>query len=409
MTRIFLAGALALSIASVVAASPPRRTVVLARGTSSSVETGGDVVTVAPAFGLARYDDVVGVSFDQYGRTLSLQGKKTGEAKLLIEYTDSNIGEIIRVVVVEKPVADRYQFALSSLAGVEALDPNAIHAAADQLVITGTMYSAADLQRCIALEQQGQPVTKARRKAAAVRVVCAARLSPAAVAVHPDQGYDARANLAISEEPAPAGAGAQQGAEGESIWRATVRFAEVPILQMTSRNRADLLARLGRFVAKLNHSIGEWKRTAEARAMYPTTFTARPTPTGHELRMTWKFDQGRAGEALVSFTPADVQDAAARAGGADRLVQWWAAVLQDTFRLYLMAARPLRTLTGADDDPLLALYRRAVRISGGQFDRTNAAVALARAHFATRLATGSDPFTTVLLPPSRFAGSSVSP
>jgi hypothetical protein len=168
------------------------------------------------------------------------------------------------------------------------------------------------------------------------------------------------------------------------------------VFSLAARDRAALLSRVGDFARRLEKALAEWQQEAGQGRIYPTTFQVRNAGGAYELGMTWKYDQGRFGEALIRISPEELQAASMRSGGgSDRLVQWWASLLYDAFRLYFMAMRPART-----GDALAALYQSGVRVSPTTFDRSNSAVALARGYFALKASTGKDPFAELLVKPT---------
>jgi hypothetical protein len=385
-----------------------RNTIVLAAGETVVYTSASQIATLAtPAGTNTGAGEVIRYQFDQYDTNIAIRGTKPGEVKLLIEGTTQRITEVVNVVVLEPAVADRYRFAVSSIAGIEGLSPASVHVGGRQVAVVGTVYSVADLNRCIALEGQYVETGSKKKKAEPVPPVsCLVDLSPAAPAVFPQQGYVPHVNVRLTELIGDPNAAVVEARERQTPWAAEVRLAQVPVLTLSSANRADLVARVSDFSRRLERAIAEWKKQAAANRIYPATFQVRPAAGAYELGMTWKYEQGRFGEALIRLTPEELQGASMRSGGgAERLVQWWAALLQDAFRLYFMSLRPAH---GAA--PLNDLYQNAVKLAPGAFDRASAPVAAARAHFAMRAASGKDPFEELLVrPPAEFQPSAIAP
>jgi hypothetical protein len=304
---------------------------------------------------------------------------------------------------------------VSSIAGIEGLGAESVHVAGRQVVVAGTVYSVADLNRCIALETQSaaapSPAAPVRRKGRkppatpAPTITCLASLSPAAPAVFPQQGYLPRASLALNEVVSGQGA-VSESAERQSTWVATVKLGQVPVLTLSSPSRAPLVGRVADFSRKLSKAIDEWKVQAVANRIYPTTLQVRSAGGAYSLGMTWKYDQGRFGDSLIQMSPQELQAASMQSGGgSDRLVQWWAALLQDAFRLYFMALRPAHTGNALND-----LYQNAVKLAPAAFDRASAPVAVARGYFAMRSSSGKDPFEELLVrPPAEFQPPAIAP
>ncbi|MEO8216740.1 MAG: hypothetical protein ABI718_06635 [Acidobacteriota bacterium] len=410
MKKLFFSFILTLGALSLLAApATVRKTVVMAQGESLPFMTEAPIATIStPAGTNEGKEEVVRYLFQQYDRNITLQALKLGEAKLLIENTDSHIGEVVKVVVTNKDLAARYRYVTGSLAGIVGLSPEDVHVAGDRIVVTGKVYSMADLNRCDALASQGAPPPAKGRKAKPVAnpIICLTRLSSAAPAIFPDRGYIPAVNLQVDEQVPGVADANMPGGEGVSMWSATVRFGDVPVLTMDSSDRAGLIRRVSDLAGSLDKASAEWRAQAEKGSIYPTVFRGRSTGTNYEISMVWKFDQGTKGVPLIQVSPQEVQHASMMAGGAgDRLISWWTAILQDTFRLYYLGQRPSGTLSSSNKDPLMPLYESAVRLTGGKFDRTNSAIAVARGYYALKAVSGQDPFQNLLTsPPTDFSG-----
>jgi len=400
--------ALLLVCPAVLAADGPlRKTVVLQTGEQLVHTAGGQIATLATPAGTNQgKNEVVRYSFEQYDSNIALSAVKAGEIKLLIEYTDQQIHEVVNVIVTDKATAERYRYVVSSLAGVTGISPEDVQLSGEQIAITGSVYSVTDLNRCIGLESHDVQAVRGK-KPAVQRVHCLARLSSAAPLVFPDQGYMPRVNLQV-EQRVPAGE-TSEATERASQWNATVRLGDVPVLTLTARDRAPLVSRVTGFSGRLNAALTGWKKQLESNQMYPATFNVRQVGGAYELGMVWKYDQGRQGEALIRVTPEELQAASTRSGGgSDRLVQWWAAILQDAFRLYFLAHSPKETAGSSEKNPLILLYQNAVRLAGASFGRPTAAAALGRSYFSLKSSSGADPFENLLTqPPAQFQPSPI--
>lgn len=334
----------------------------------------------------------VAVHFDQYGNTVHLRATAAGEAKVLCELADNRIGEVLVVSVVKRETYDRYQRAVAAMSGVEGIDENSITAIGDRVVVAGTLYSVSDLQRCARLEQ-----TKG--------TVCAARLASAATVAHPELGFLARASVEIGEETRTVNSAFTSGVEGASQWNAVVRFGDVPVLRAAGGDRESLLGWTSKLVARLNAIAESARRDAEVGRPYPVTFRVSSNEGGYQISALWNFGQGKGGEVIAAIPADALQDVGRDAGNsADRLMQWWVALLQDSFRAYIMAERPIRSAGATTSSPLTALYNDALRLRGSQLSLDAAPVALARAYFAEQFAAGRDPLANLLTSiPSDFA------
>lgn len=393
------------------AQGPLRKRLVMYKGEQLVFTTADSIATVTSPPGTNQApNEIVRFVFEQYDRNIALQALKVGEVKLLVENTDSQIGEIVHVMVTEKATADRYRYVAGAMTGIQGIGADDIHVAGDQVIVSGNVYSVPDLARCTALETQrlavAGPTPKPRRGTPPPlpKILCMARLSSGAPAVYPQLGYTPAVNVAINETAAAVSGGPTAGVEGSSQWNATVRLGDIPVLSLNSPDRSQLISRVAQFAKKLDRALAEWKTQAESNRIYPTTFNARLVSGTYEIAMTWKYDQGRYGEPLIQMTPEELQQASLRSGGgSDRLIQWWSGILQDSFRLYFLASRPSRTLSSAGQGPLLPLYSNALRLSGANFEKGNAPVAIARAYFAMKSVATKDPFEQLLTqPPADF-------
>lgn len=335
-------------------------------------------------------------TFDQYGTRIQLTAKTAGTATLLCEHADNRIGEIVSVTVVPRKLYDLHQRTLNALRGVEGLSPDDI-VVGDDVVVTGKLYAQGDLERCVALERA--------TSAESSQVVCGARLSSAAAIVAPSLGYAARANLEAQSDVATFDA--QNG--GDPLkWTVTVRVGDVPVFRAVSTDRLRVIGTAGELTQKLNRIIDAWRTQTEQKGTaYPVTFRATPRPSGYALTALWSFGHGTTGDALATLSLDDLAPVAADAGVApDRLVQWWLALLEDAFRLYFMAERPVRSGATAASSPVLSLYQSALKLRRAELDPHTAPTAVARAWFASRLASGRDPFENLLTtPPPDFVRS----
>ena len=410
MKKLLFSLVLTLGSLSLMAAPASiRKTVVMAQGESLPFMTEAPIATIsAPAGTNEGKDEVVRYLFQQYDRNITLQALKLGEAKLLIENTDSHIGEVVNVVVTNKDLAARYRYVTGSLAGIVGLSSDDVYVAGDRVVVTGKVYSMDDLNRCNSLASQGIPPPANGKKAKPVAnpIICLTRLSSAAPAIFPERGYIPAVSLQVDEQVAAVSDANMPGAEGSSMWSATVRFGDVPVLTMDSADRQGLIRKVSELAANLGRASDEWRKQAAAGSIYPTVFRGRSTGTNYEISMVWKFDQGTRGVPLIQISPQEVQHASMMAGGAsDRLISWWTAILQDTFRLYYLGQRPSGTLSSSNKDPLLPLYENAVRLTGGKFDPNNSAIAVARGFYAMKATSGQDPFQNLLTSaPTDFSG-----
>lgn len=410
MKTTLLSIALILTAVSVIAApAKVRRTVVMAQGENLTLPTRAPVTTITSPPGTNEGKlQVVRAVFQQYDQSVTLEALKLGEAKLLIEGTDSRIGEVLKVIVTSKDLAARHRNVVGILAGVAGMSSEDVHIAGDRIVVTGEVYSLTDLNRCGAIGSQTAPPPargRARRRTAPRSpVVCLTRMSSAAPAIFPDRGYIPAVSLDVEEQIVPMSDANTPGGEGESMWSAVVRLGDVPVLMMDSSERSTLIQRVANLAENLSRASSEWRAAAEKNEVYPTVFQARSNGGRYEISMVWRFDQGTRGEPLIQFSPQEVQRASIRAGGAsDRLVSWWTALLQDSFRLYYLAQRPSGTLSASTNDPLLPIYESAVRLADGKFERSNSSVAVARGYYALKAATGRDPFQDLLTrPPADF-------
>jgi len=391
--RIVIVAA-ALVVALALDAAPTRKMVVLYPGHQVTYSTDYTLLTVEPPESLkASTNAAVQYGFEQYGQTVVLKGRKSGYGKLLLEKADSNIGGVLHVVVTDKTTYQAYQRILTELTGVDGISADTILVTDGRVLIGGAVYSKADLDRCVGFE-------KAFRKP---KVTCAARLSSAVNVVFPAEQYDVRASVETKETADPIAGGEDRGLEGESLWTVTVRLGDVPVLGMESRQLSSFVPRIASFCDELDTVIQQWTAdTAKKKVPYPATFSAVRTSSGYELRGQWRFTQGSRGSLLAKVTADDVVSF----GVPGRAVNWWAAILQDTFHLYFLAERPARTLSATSPMPLVDLYDNAVRIEP-TFSKENARSALSRSYFSILSSTGTDPFDQLLVQvPTDFKESS---
>ena len=375
--------AVALFAAAGAVAGPLRIHVVMYPGQQVTHTSSGALLTV-----VVTPPGSIGVKFDQYGNTVRLNATKPGEMKVACEYADNRIGEVLLVSVVKKDVFDRFERAGSVLSGVEGAT---VSVAGRDVYVTGKLYSVADMQRCTDLEGSG--------------VVCAAQMASAAPVVHPELGFVPRASLEIIERPNTVPSAFTTGVEGDSDWDAIVRFGDVPVLRVTEANRVGLLGWAIHLVGRLNGISSAVRKSAAEGRTYPVTFHAVSDGTSFRISALWNFDQGSGGEVLARIPARDLQAVSAQSGiAADRLIEWWMALLQDSMRGYILAERPIRSAGAATLSPLAGLYDNALRLRGSQLTADTAAVALARGYFSLQFAAGRDPFADVLTAvPADFA------
>jgi hypothetical protein len=390
--KFLLSLLMAVLSAAALRAEPARRLVVVPKGDQQILSTGGSIISVSTPPGSPT--GIVHYGFQQYSQTITLDALKPGEVKLLVEYTDSSIGDIIDVIVTERKTFDLWRSTVAQLAGLPGLDEGSILPAGNHIVVTGTLYSAADVSRCLAL-QTASPK-------AVPDVICATRMSSVATVVYPDAGSLPLANIELTQSAPPIASETTHGLEGLAKWTLTVRFGDIPALVISSMNRDDLLFRAAVFAWRVNHAASDWRQHISGAATpYPTTFQGIRAGSKWNIGMIWRFDQGTHGEPLIQLTPSDVADIAGSAGGADRAVGWSAAILQDAFRMYEMAQRPTRTISEGSA-PLVKLYEAALGMAPS-LDRTSAPVALARAWYSLQLVAGQDPVASLpSRPPATF-------
>jgi len=331
----------------------------------------------------------IGVKFDQYGNTARLNATKPGEMKVSFEFADNRIGEVLLVSVVKRDVFDRYERATNAM---NSIDGAAVSVAGKDVFVSGRLYSAADMQRCIDIE-------------ASVGAVCAAQMASAAPVVHPELGFVPRASLELIEKPKSVTSAFTSGVEGDSDWEAIVRFGDIPVLSVTESNRLELLRWALRFVSRVNAIAAAVRKSAAEGKTYPVTFHAAPDGTAFRIWCLWNFNQGSGGEVLAKIPARDLQPVTTQSGiAADRLINWWMALLQDSVRSYVLAERPLRSTGASSLSPLAPLYDNALRLRGSQLTTDSAAVALARGYFSLQFAAGRDPLADVLTTvPADFA------
>lgn len=382
---------------SLLAQAVARHNVVVGVGEELMHATSVSIATVtSPAGTNSGAGQVVRATPEQYGQNILLRGVKKGEAKLLVESTASRVAEVINVTVVDKPVAAQYRTVAAAMASVDGIGRDGVVVGEKSILITGRTFSAADQARCMALEKAPRGVS----------VTCAARLNSALPAVFPEAGYTPLPNALIEEEFGEA-SGDVAGSERSSTWVATIRLGDVPVMLLSAPSKSAMVARAATFTTRLRTAIAGWKRAADQGRVYPVTAASRRTATGYEIAMVSRLDQGSRGETLATFTFDELQKATLSSGAtSDQLAEWWAALLQDAFRLYFMGSIPLRTGSGPDN-PLMQTYRAALRLDDSPLSRVNAPARIARGYTAVRWRTGGDPFATSLttVPPA-FSGAS---
>ncbi|HVT45092.1 MAG TPA: hypothetical protein VMT00_11950 [Thermoanaerobaculia bacterium] len=361
---------------ALLAAAPLRSQIVMARGQKVAHTAAAQLVTITLPPGADA--SIVRHGFEQYGQNVAIEALKPGEIKLQLEGTNSRIGEIVTVVVTEKKTWDLYRRVVGALSGVEGISDRSIQVAGDRVVVAATLFSAADLQKCIELESTPG-------------IVCAAQLSSAAAVVYPDTAYRPRGSIELTEQPAPAASATVQGLEGVSTWRAVLRLGDVPFLALVG-SRADVMGRSADFASRFNRAAAEWTKRTDRGLPYPATFRRVASPGGYEVTMQWRHDQGTRGDVLMELAGDAIDPRlSASTGGVDRLLQWSSAILQDSFRLYFLGQRPSRTVTPTEPGPVAMLYDRALRL-GGEMTRVKAPTLLARGFYSMKLSSGSDPF-----------------
>jgi hypothetical protein len=358
-----------------------RRNVILGVGEEVVHMTGVSIATVTTPPGTAS--EAVRFAAEQYGNAVRLRGIKKGDAKLLVESTAARIEEVVHVTVMEKGAAERARQIVTTFANAEGIGRDSVHVASDIVMISGTAFSPADHARCRNAESTAS-------KKSPVTVVCAARMNSAAFVVDGGTDYVPIASVAMREETTAASGEVPAGSEGASRWVAELRFGDVPFAELASNDHSALLRKSGAVVAKLRKASEEWKKAADTQnRIYPVLVHSRRTTSGYELAMQWRLDQGTRGDSIAEFSFDDLQHAVNTAGTApDRVVEWWAGLLQDAFRLYHLGGLPLRT--GASP-ALTSIYRSALSLENTPLGRSNAALRVARSFTATRWSSGADP------------------
>lgn len=384
MIRISSAAFLMLFGALSTAAAVPLRThVVMATGQQLTHTTSGSLLTVK-----AVPEKAVAIHFTQYGNTVTLSATRTGEAKVMCEYADNRIGEVLLVTVVTPAVRQRYESTVSSLGSMEGVGESSISAVRDRVFVTGKLYSASDLERCVAREKES---------AGGVRMVCAARLASAAPAIHPELGFVPRASLELDESASSTSNAFTSGVEGPSTWSVVVRFGDVPVFRAAASDREAILGWSLGLVSRLNAIADESRRAAASGHPFPVAFRSAVNGSNVEIRGSWNFSQGSGGEVVAKVPADELRDTSAQSGiAAERLVAWWAALLEDAFRAYVFAERPIRSTGAATGSPLAPLYDNALRLRGSEMAPDSAGVALARGYFALQLESGREPLADVL-------------
>lgn len=391
MRRILWAALLSLASTVVTAAELPRGSVVLGVGEEALYTSRVSIATVSAPPGAAQQaSGVVKFVAQQYGNNVALRGLKKGETKLLVESTAARVEEVLHVTVVDPATAARYKSVASAMTNVDGVAPSDILVSPNGVLVTGTTFSMSDHNRCLGMERESGKVGKGK-KAVASTVVCAARPNSAIVVVA-NGDLAPQPSVSIREEFAPATGDVPPGTEGNSLWVAEFRFGDVPFAEIASPSRSVLVDKAIAAATRLRKASAEWKQQAEQRnRVYPVLVAARRSSSGYELAMQYRLDQGTKGETILDVTFDELQHAVRASGStSDRIIEWWAAALQDTFRLYYLASTPMRTPGG--DGALLALYRNAVAIDGNAMNRANAPAKVARGYTAQRWAAGRDPF-----------------
>ena len=279
--------------------------------------------------------------------------------------------------------ADAAANARSALSGIEGLDSGSFVSLNDRALISGTVYSIDDLTRCVRYESE------ARGSA-----ICAVRLASVSAAVQPEHGWYPHASLEIIDD-----------INGSLV---TVRFGDVPVLRGLSSDRKRLLSWTTALVSRLNRIATETTRNAHLGKPYPVTFHASFASNNFELRGSWNFDQGRGGDLVATIPAADLQPISAVANvPPERLFNWWAALLQDSFAMYVLSTRPMQT-ESSTPSPLKSMYERALSIRRAHPNTPSGATALALAYFSMSFSSGADPLDGVLtsVPPAFGAGGS---
>lgn len=364
-------------------ASPARISIVLHVGQEIQHSSAAQLLTVSVAPSPQR--SPVSFRYDRYGNSVTVKGASAGSAKLLCEFADNRIGEVLLVTVVPRELYDRYRRVTSAMSGIEGTDARAIVFAGRTVVISGSVYGARDQETCASLESIGG-------------VVCGARLASASYVVRPETRAVPRASLEVREDAEVLESSTTRGVEGASRWTAIVRLGDVPVFHLASTEGQAVIGSAASLVAGLNRMAEKWRaNTLRTGRAYPATFRVIPTGSGYNVTSLWNFSQGSKHEVLGFLRAADLQIASDAAGvSSDRLVGWWTALLEDAFRFYFSAERPSKSSTTSERSPLFALYEDALRLHGSSLDRENAAIELGRAFFARQLVTDADPLGGVL-------------
>ncbi|HUF18073.1 MAG TPA: hypothetical protein VMS12_08535, partial [Thermoanaerobaculia bacterium] len=207
MKTLILSTLVVFSAVSVIAApAKVRRTVVMAQGEKLTLPTRSPVTTISSPQGTNQgAQQVVRYVFQQYDQSVLLDAIRIGEAKLLIEGTDSRIGEVLNVIVTNKNMAARHRNVVGTLAGVVGITSEDVHIAGDLIVVTGEVFSLTDLNRCGALAAQmaAPPARRMARTPHRSPVACLTRMSSAAPAIFPDRGYIPAISLEVEEQIVP--------------------------------------------------------------------------------------------------------------------------------------------------------------------------------------------------------------
>lgn len=377
--------ALLLCIAPAAMASPRTRIpFFLTPGQKVAHAAAAPVLTVTA---LPVGTKAVSASFDRYRHEIRIDGRSSGEAKLLVEHADGRIGEILDVVVVAAPVQAVVRNVVAALTGLEGFGADSVFVRGKNVVIAGKAYSPEHLSRCRDATSLGR---------GDVKVVCVAGLAGAALAVDPKAVVTPSAWVDVEEGTPTRSSVTSQALEEEAFWTVTVRLGDVPIARLSSANRPAILGSAVDLAEGLNRIHRVWEERRGARAPYPVEFRAKCTGPSCTLSSVWSYEQGKAGEVIARF-PHEAA-LAAMPGAAvpmDDLVSWWAALLEDAFHLYHLGEKPVRTATASSPSPLQLLYDAALRLGPGA-GATSGAPQFGRAHFSLIFSMGEDPFDGVL-------------
>lgn len=311
------------------------------------------------------------IQFDQYQDTVVLKAVKNGDAVINCETVDGRVSEILELSVVPRAQHDLHRSVSQRFTGVDGLSSSSVAIAGPSVLVAGRVYKRQALETCLDVERMGN-------------VVCAIRLSPALAAIAPGDPGPTRASLEV--------------ARAERGWRLSVRLADVPIAAVESNSRKALLDWSVPYVRNLNDMLRRWEGSSGEAARYPPVVSLRRSGARIEIAAIWNEGKGSRQNVLASI-PSDTLAAAAVTArtSPDLLVRWWAALLQDALRMYLLGERPARSSTASRPSPLLRVYEHALVLRGEPLDRSSGGPSLSRAAFALALAGGSDPLEAVPL------------